>query len=332
MEKTLTDNPLFSRSILGTADPDEVRRNLDVFCNRHFGSAVEEVLLFYLSTGASFGLLLGNGHRIFLKAHPPERPAEYLEAVHRVQGHLHRRNFPCPEPLAGPLPFGIGFATVDEFLDVGGVPDGHDPGVRQKMARTLVDQINLAGEVRETRGLEKGWPWPRKDELWPPPHNALFDFEATRKGAEWIDAAAAEAKATVDDFDGPPVVGHADWSADQIRTQNARITAVYDWDSLRSEKEVVVAGIAASNFTSTWSLGVPNPPSPEETRLFIQDYGTARGKRFSAAERKAVVAAAIYAIAYIARCEHAVDMEGKNLSGSFREALPIHGDAYFREV
>lgn len=327
MEKALSDNPPFSCSILGTADPKEVRRNLDAFCEEYLGSKVEGILLFNLSVGAAFGLLLDNGHRVFLKAHPPERATEYLEAVHRVQRHLHRRGFPCPEPLVGPTQFGIGLASVDEFVDTGEIPDGNDPNVRHALAETLVRQIKLAEEVPDVRGLEKGWPWPRKDELWPPPHNALFDFEATAKGARWIDNTAARARGIVDNFDGRRVVGHTDWSVDHVRMEEGQVSVVYDWDSLRPEKEVVVVGIAASNFTSTWSLGVPNPPSPEETRLFLEDYEALRGERFSKAEREAIAAAAIYAIAYIARCEHAVDTKGKDFRGSFREALTYHREA-----
>ena len=323
LEKTLTDNPPLSRSILGTARPEKVRRSLDTFCKAHFGSAIEEILFFQLGTGATFGLLLRNEGRIFLKVHPPVRPAGYLRAVHRVQDHLYRKNFPCPKPLLGPLPFGESLATVDELVEGGEIPDGHDPKARRQMAVSLVHQIGLAGEVPNVQGLEKGWPWPEKDELWPPPHNALFNFEATSEGAGWIDAAAAKAKALVDDFRGRMVIGHTDWSADQLRMRNGKISAVYDWDSLRPEKEVVVVGIAASNFTSTWSLGVPNPPSPEETRRFVEDYEAARGEQFFEEERRAVAAAAAYATAYIARCEHALDVEGEDFRGSFREALTL---------
>lgn len=323
MEKTLADNPPFTRSILGTADPEKVHRDLDAFCKEHLDSTVEGILLFHLSVGAAFGLLLRDGRRVFLKAHPPERPAEYLEAVHRVQDHLYHKGFPCPEPLISPLLFGIGLATVDEFVDSGELPDGHDPEVRREVAMTLARQIELAEEIEEIRGLEKGWPWPGEDELWPPPHNALFDFEATTEGAGWIDDTAVKAQAIVDDFEGRLVVGHTDWTVDQIRIENGKISAVYDWDSLRPEKEVVIVGIAASNFTSTWSLGIPNPPSPKETRLFVEDYEKTRGNHFSGAEREAIAAAAIYAIAYIARCEHAVDVEGRKFRGSFREALVL---------
>ena len=332
IDGALTDNPALTRSVLGTADPEEILCRLDAFCEEHLASGTAEVLFCGLGTGASFGLLLLDGRRIFLKAHPPERPEEYLRAMYRVQGHLHERGFPAPRPLLRPASFGIGLATVDEFVDAGETPDGHDPGVRRTMAKTLYRLIELAAEVEDVRGLDLGWNWPPPEELWSEPHNAaLFDFVATARGAEWIDALAADAKRVVDDFEGGElVVGHADWSVDQMRFEGEEVAVVYDWDSLRPEKEVVVVGIAASNFTSTWHAEVPDPPSPEETRLFVEDYERARGAAFSEEERRAVAAAAIYAVAYLARCEHALDQEGHRLAGSFREALPVHASSYFR--
>jgi Ser/Thr protein kinase RdoA (MazF antagonist) len=331
MERVLTENPAFTRSILGTADPARVARRLDALCAAHLGSGVAAVLFCELSVGAAFGLRLADGRHVFLKAHPPHRPRDYLEAMHRVQDHLHERNFPCPRPLVGPAPFGPGLATVDEYLDEGEHPDGHDPASRHAMAGALARLIELAGEVRDVRGLEGGWNWPEKGRLWPPPHNALFDFEATARGAERIDEIAAEARRVVDGFRAEVVVGHADWSADQIRLHDGEVSAVYDWDSLRLDKEIVFVGIAGSNFTATWRFGAPNPPSPEETGLFVSEYEAARGTPFTTEERGAVAAAAIYAIAYVARCEHALDQEGRDLAGGFREALPVHAEAYLHD-
>jgi Phosphotransferase enzyme family len=330
MDEMLTDNPGFTHSILGTDDPGEITRRLNVFCETCLGSAMAEVLFCELSVGASFGLRLGDGRRVFLKAYPPDRPRQFLRAVRRVQGYLFERGFPAPRPLAGPAHFGPGLATVDEFVDEGEHADAHDPSIRRKMAQTLARLIDLAGELPDVRGLDKGWRWPKKRKLWPEPHNALFDFEATAKGAECIDDVAEEAKRIVDDFDGEIVVGHADWSVDQMRFKGDEVSVVYDWDSLRLEMEIVVVGHGASHFSATWHPGVPNPPSPEETWLFVEDYEGSRGKPFSEQERKAIAAAAIYGIAYTARCEHALDQEGKDLPGSFREALRTHAEAYFR--
>lgn len=328
--EVLTDNPAFTRSILGTADPGEVFRRLDAFCEEHLGSGVGEVLFCELSVGAAFGLRLTDGRRIFLKAHPPDRPPEFLRAVRRVQGHLFGRGFPCPRPVVDPAPFGLGLATVDEFVDEGEHVDAHEPAVRRTMARTLARLVELVGEVRDVQGLDLGWRWPGEGKLWPKPHNALFDFEATAEGAEWIDEVAAQAKRALDGFDGKVVVGHTDWSVDQIRFEGREVSVVYDWDSVRPEREAVVVGTAAATFTATWRFGVPNPPSPEESWAFVEEYEAARQSVFSGEERAAIAAADVYVMAYTARCEHALDPGGKNLPGSFREVLPSHIEAYFR--
>lgn len=319
---------LLAASIMGASESGRIRAALDGFCRSRLGAGVDEVFLCKLSVGASFGLRLGGGERIFLKAHPPDRPVEFLRAVRRVQEHLHFRGFPCPRPLLGPEPFLKGHARVEEFLDEGGIADAHDPAVRRAMAWTLFRQIELASEVSGIEALSRGWNWPEPGTLWPPPHNALFDFRATEAGAERIDALAREARAVVDGFEGRTVIGHADWSVDQMRFKGGEVSVVYDWDSLRPDKEVIVVGIAAGNFTATWGAGVPNPPSPEEARLFVDDFEAARGGAFSDRERAAIAAAATYAVAYVARCEHALDPGGGNLSGSFREALALHGEKY----
>ncbi len=330
MRDVLTDNPAFTRSILGTADPERVVRRLDAFCEENLGSRAAGILFCELSVGAAFGLRLADGRRVFLKAHPPDRPHEYLASVHAVQAHLRGRGFPCPAPLVGPSSFGEGLATVDEFVDEGQHPDGHDPASRRAMAGTLARLIYLASEVRDVSGLDRGWNWPREESLWPQPHNSLFDFEATAGGAEQIDEVAARAKRIVDGHGGETVVGHADWSADQMRFTDGEVSVVYDWDSLRLDREAVFVGIAASNFTATWRLGVPNPPTPDETRQFVSEYEEARGAPFSAEERAVVAAAAVYATAYVARCEHAVDPAGKKVAGGFREALSVYAGSYLR--
>jgi hypothetical protein len=330
MDQVLTDNPAFTRSILGTADPVEIAGRLDAYCEAHLGSRPDEVFFCELSVGAAFGLHLKDGRRVFLKAHKLDWSSEFLKAVRRVQCHLFKRGFPAPKPLAGPAPFGAGLATVDEFVDEGEHGDAHDPAIRRTMTQTLAWLIDLACEVPDVQELNKGWRWPKKGRLWPEPHNALFDFEATAEGAEWIDEVAEEAKRTLDGFDGKVVVGHTDWSVDQMRFKGGEVSVVYDWDSVRPEKEVVVVGTAAATFTATWRFGVPNPPSPEETWAFVEEYEAARQSVFSGEERAAIAATAVYMMTYTARCEHALDPGGENISGSFREALPSHIEAYFR--
>ncbi len=320
---------VLAHSILGTVDPEQIIGTLDAFCAARLGSKVEEALFCELSVGATFGLRLGNGRRVMLKAHQPDRTAYFLEAVCRVQRHLYERGFPCPEPIAGPLPLGRGFATVEAFVDDGERMDAHETRVRCEMARTLARLIELAAEVSNVRRLAQGWTSWRVDALWPTPHNALFDFEATAQDAGWIDEIAARARETVDNSAGRVVVGHSDWSVKHFRFDDGEVRVIYDWDSLRLDKETVIVGTAAATFAATWYLEVSSrAPSPDEMRCFIHEYEVARGRPFSIRERQAVAGAATYVMAYSARCEHAVDTEGRDTRGSFREALSSYGDDY----
>jgi hypothetical protein len=166
--------------------------------------------------------------------------------------------------------------------------------------------------------------------LWPVPHNALFDFEATVAGAEWIDEIAGKAKKILDNSPGRMVVGHADWSVKHFRFKGGKVSVIYDWDSLRLGKETNLVGHAATHFPYTEYFDVPRRASPEEARYFVEGYESAREAPFSEEERAAVSAAATYGLAYTARCEHAIDAGGEDLRWSFREALASYGEEYLR--
>jgi hypothetical protein len=275
-------------------------------------------------------LRLRDCRRIMLKAHPPDRTPRFLDAVYRVQRHLYERGFPCPAPITGPLPFGRGFATVEAFVDKGECADAHEPEIRHEMAQVLARMIELAATVSDVRALSRAWKLPPHSGLWPVPHNALFDFEATAAGAEWIDEIASKAKRVLDHSRGRTVVGHADWSAKHFRFKDGKVSVIYDWDSLRLDKETNLVGYTATHFPYTEYFDVPRRASPEEARLLVEEYEIARGTPFSEQERIAVSAAAAYGLAYSARCEHAIDLEGRDLRGSFREALSSYGEEYLR--
>lgn len=321
---------ILAASILGTTDPRRVVEDLDTFCAACLGSPVEEAFLCELSVGAAFGLRLRGGRRILLKVHPPGRALRFLRAVYLVQRHLFARSFPCPEPITGPRPFGHGLATVEAFVDDGEFADAHEPEIRLEMACKLARMIELAATVSDVRALSQTWKLPPDRGLWPVPHNALFDFGATAAGAEWIDEIAGRAKETLDTSPGKMVVGHSDWSGNQMRFEGGKVSVAYDWDSLRLDKETNLVGHGATHFPYTEYFDVPRRASPAEARFFVKEYETARGAPFSEQEHVAVCAAATYGLAYTSRCEHALDPEGKDLRGSFREALCSYGEAYLR--
>lgn len=280
--------------VLGTLDPDEIRA-----VARRYEPETEEIFFFAASVGALFGVLRRDGFRVAIKVNRLFRDPAYFADVQRVQSALRAAGFPAPSPLRR-----VGTVTVDEWIAEGEFRDGHEPEVRRALAVTLSRFV----EVATASGIR-----PRREflrppgALWPKPHNALFDFEATAAGAGWIDEIAAAARAAPDA--GREVVGHSDWAAKHVRFDGRlRPTAVYDWDSVTTEREALIAGAAAGSFTYTEELARPvhRWPSPDESEAFLQEYERARGAPFTAAERRSAGAACVYLLAYAARCHHAV--------------------------
>jgi hypothetical protein len=189
--------------------------------------------------------------------------------------------------------------------------------VRRAFAGLLVRFVDCAtaSGVRPRRPF---FPGPG-DALWPKPHNALFDFEATREGAEWIDEIARAAK-PLRDAPGREVVGHADWSIKHVRwDDDLQPTAIYDWDSVDTQTEASIVGTAAASFTYTEEVPVTSMwPTVEESLAFVADYEAARGESFDGEERRAVHGAAVYLAAYGQRCRWAF---ARNADRPYLEAL-----------
>jgi hypothetical protein len=185
------------------------------------------------------------------------------------------------------------------------------------MANLLAHVIVLSDELLPMPALEYfrypgGDPWPR-------PHNALFDFDASRAGAEEIDAIGLRAAPQM--HGGPTVLAHQDWSVKQFRFRDDEVTAVYDWDSLSVDQESVAVGGAAATHTAQFSR--PWLPRVADALAFVDDYELARSRPFDAEERAAVVARIAYNVAYTARCEHALAAAGvTTFVTRAREALP----------
>ena len=317
------EDRLLARSILGTDDAAAILARLDEHCRAAMGGAgVASVDFVEISTGAAFGLTLGHGRRVFLKAWSPATPAALLRDAHTVQAFLAARGFPCAGVLVGPRPFGAGHAAIHEYRDDGDRADANDPSVRRGMAAALARLVELAAPFRDLAGLPR---WLPRDALWHAPHNALFDFEATRRGAAWIERTAEASREILLAAEAPMVIGHRDWSARNMRFgRGGEVSVVYDWDSLAVGPEAAFVGQTAIAFPMTW-YGEPKPyPSPEAAAAFVRDYEMARGRRFAAAERVVVAAAATYALTYTARCEHARDPVGEPAAGSARRALQAY--------
>ena len=313
-------------SILRTDRAEDIAQALETWVASHTQGSVEGCLFVHVSVGATFGLQLSDGRRVVLKILRPTFDPRHMTSVRRVQRHLAENGFPCPAPMAGPALLGRGLAVLDEFLAAGRPPDPHDCVERRIMADGLFRLMDAAAGAPGATGLAHHHMNDRPGRVWPVPHSALFDFEATVLGAEWIDDFRRRAKAALVQGVGLRVVGHLDWSAANIRVDRTGLSAVYDWDSLTVEQETVVVARAAVHFTYTSCPDVPRMPSLEEARAFVDEYEASRGRAFSRRERRAIGAATVHSLAYTARCEHALDPQGASVPESARDFLYHYGE------
>jgi hypothetical protein len=287
---TYPESPIIL-DLFGTHDADAIRaRALEL------DPDLDEVFFFAASVGALFGVRRRDGSQVAMKLHKLYEDERFLDDVQTVQGALADAGFPAPRPLGR-----RGFVTWEEWVDEGAFRDAHEPAVRRVLAQTLARFVSLASSI----GVRPRRPFfPLGEEsLWPKPHNALFDFEASAEGAEWIDEIARAAKAARDSA-GCDVVGHTDWAVKHFRfDEGLRPLVLYDWDSLDTQSEPRVVGSAMASFTYTEEIQVDSLwPAPDESLAFLGEYEEARGEPFTAAEHRAVCGAAVFLGAYVARC------------------------------
>jgi hypothetical protein len=294
---------------------------LDSFCERHLGTRVAHGLFHQSSIGSVTGVALADGRRVVIKAHQPERTPAFLAEIVRIQTHLAERGVLATEIVAGPLPLGRGQAVVERYTDAGRTADAHRPEIRRALACSLRAIVETCAQLVASTSLEPGLLPSSHVALWPTPHSKLFDFAATARGAEWIDALAARARERMAPA-GSDVIGHGDWRQEHVRFLGDRPVAAFDWDSLCCESEPALLGSVAHGFCADWSLSDHvQAPTLAEARAFIADYEAARGYPFEAAERRQCAASFAYSCAYNARCSHALGADDRDRPGSFQHLM-----------
>jgi hypothetical protein len=293
-------------SIFGVGERDTVLGNLEAWLSG-LGLPSPKIVGLEMSVGAAIIAQLSDGSRIFAKAWPGHTDPDALNAQIFVQQELARRGFPAPRVRSALGRVGAAWAVLMEFNCLGDPTDVRIPGVMQAMADGLARLVGLAQDLKATPGL----PARRLHDRWPPrPHSVLFDFEATAEGAGWIDDVGRNAVAVLQAGRQPPVLGHLDWSAKNMRMRGASIAVVYDWDSIELACEPFIVGVAAASFPTSWELPVDPIPTPEQSDAFVSAYERARGAAFDRAQRALVDASIRYSHAYRARCDHAADPPG----------------------
>jgi hypothetical protein len=330
--------PFVELDCFGTESPERIVALINEFCRVHLGSELGGYLFYAASVGSTHGVQLADGREVAIKVRPPPETNPYLshdrmtlESVCRVMKWLADRDYPCPKPILDPTPLANGLATVEEFLDPGERGNGFEPECRKVIASGLAHLIELLRSFDgEVSYLKHFW---RSDSLYPQPHSKLFDFEKAAGGAQWIDAFAQRAR-QAEAHEGRPVLGHADWRVQHLRFQEARIVAIYDWDSLAFRPETELVGMSAAAFTADWTLeGVRRIPTADDIRDYVADYEKARGQSFSTRERGSLFANCVYCIAYGARCAHSLQPDKIEWEeNTWPYLLRTEGEALLREA
>lgn len=295
---------LVERSVFGALDADDIVDALDAACRSTLGSALDAGFLYEVSVGVVIGCRLDDGRELVVKGYQPRWTPPFLAAVKRIQTALHAQGYPCPRPLEAELRVGDATLLVESVLP--------DPGVsplteatRDALSTGLADLIERCRVLDEpdldAHPLRVPFDGPFRE-----PHSPIFDFEATRTGAEWIEDIAIRARELIALDTSTHVIAHTDWSSRNIRVDERAPIAVYDWDSvaLLPESEAVACG------ATTWSKsGRSDDPTPGAAEIdrYLEVYEARRGEPFTDVQRTAYRAAAVAVMAYTARCEHSID-------------------------
>lgn len=300
-------------SVFGTADPVRITEIIEGFCRVHLGETPQGARFYASSVGCVIGLGIESDLDVVMKAYQPRWRRSFLEAVQQAQRCAASGAVPCPVPLLAPVPVvegGDTFAVVESWVP--------DPGMRSldSEAALKVSAAGLALQIACCRALEHpdalmDHPMRKSPAgLYGEPHSPVFDFARSSAGAEWIDDVARQAADIRDHVGTSRVASHSDWSARNVRYDEERLLAVYDWDSMALVEESTAVGQAAMTWRVTAEPGGTEFPTPDEVFSYIAAYEDAAGRLFSAGERRAAWAAAAYLLAYTSRCEHALEYAG----------------------
>ena len=258
------------RDILGTDEPELLAQVFEAFCIRELGALPVGGLFYTASAGCVLGVQLESGDAVVIKTYQTRWRKPFLGAVQDAQQRLARAGMPAPAPIAPPAeirPPRPNLAIAETWIPDPGMRPGGSATARRVSATGLAQQVTLCRTLPDVAPFSHHPLNSDGDRLYGMPHSPLFDFERTGAGAEWIDDLARRAKAVRDQDTSPLVVAHTDWSARNVRFDEERLLAVYDWDSIALVKEATALGQAAMIWSVTADPGGTEFPDMESVSV-----------------------------------------------------------------
>ena len=227
-DKIGLDNELVrgvERAVFGPVSRNDIDAWVEKHVRARLGVAISGFVFRSGRVAAVYGAVLGDGRSVAVKVHRRPVNVAYLSAAIACQRRLADAGFPCPRPLDGPAATDDLTAVIETLVADGEPGDGHKPGVRLAVARSLFEHIELlrGHAVGELVGGAPAWSC-YEHGPWPEPHDPIFDFTTTPAGFGWLDDLARRAAAVLGDAGPPELIAHADWSCGNLRFHAGKVS------------------------------------------------------------------------------------------------------------
>ena len=210
---------------------------VDRWCRAFLGAGTVEVFFVAGYLSEVVGVRLADGREVVVKRRVDEsgRAARCVTA----QRLLAEQGFPCPTPLTDAIVSDGVAVHAERFVPGGELETRDTPAAAARSGRLLADL------VRRLATLDLDPPLPNPEWVrW----DAMPERESAAVVPTWIDRAIERVQTKLAGCDLPPVLGHADWEAQNIHWQHGEAHVVHDWDSLAWLPEAAIAGSAAGIF------------------------------------------------------------------------------------
>jgi Phosphotransferase enzyme family len=236
------------------------------------------------------GVRLGDGREVVVKRRLDQsQRAGRCVAAQRL---LAEQGFPCPTPVTDVSVVDGVAVHAEQFVEGGEVETKDTPAAAARSAVLLADLVRRLGALDVDPPLPNP-EWVRWD--------VLPDWHVTAAVPDWFEDTTRRVQAKLAGCDLPPVLGHADWEAQNIRWRNDEPRVIHDWDSLAWLPEAALAGSAAGIFAIHGEQPTLAPLASSEA--FLLAYESERGARFSPYETEIAWAASTWEALHNARDE-----------------------------
>jgi hypothetical protein len=280
------------------------------WCEEHLGCEPVEVLFTVHQMSSVLGLRLAGGAEVVVKTREYDGRAGACVAA---QAQLAERGFPCARPLTGAVVVGSVVAHAEELLPDGEVHEGDSPDVAGHYGEVFARLMSALVDVTAVPPLPNPR-WVRWDhhDQGPWPAIEFLDVRDQRLVPAFVVEIAERVRSRLLGADLPPVLGYADFEAQNLRWNDEQLCAVYDWDSLAWQPESALVGAASGAFPRP--PGQPPSLAPiESSEAFLAAYQQSRQRWFNMEELEVAWAASLWPAAHNARWD-ALLGSGKGLS------------------